>query len=671
MRKSLNAVFITLMILTALPALAENFTVKGDMASTIHYTLQHQITAGDAMRKLVLSFVVPESFDSPTYRQQISNFQIKFSPEAEETKTTATIRGNRVIEATWLTVPKVLDAVVSFDAQTNTGLSPIQSSAPFPPAPVRKDLKDFLQASEQVQTHDPAIRELSLKLTAGVKTQFDAVQKVVSWVVDHVRYVNPPVQYDALYALQTGKGNCQNYSHLTAALLRAVGVPVRIVNGVTMNQPFDVTWEKGTLTFKMGQGRHSWVEVWFPDLGWVPYDPQNMQFFISNRFVRIEVGVDNNETKNDGLVRWAQSSGARTRPTLQENIGGNFLSDSINVSALRQDYGPKNLLLGPSVLAQVKETTAPPAPMPLPIPAPVLPTPTPPAPEPVPAGPEPAPAPPIPAPPTPMPPPIPAPAIPTPAPAPPAPEPVPAKPEPTPAPPISAPPIPAPPAPMPEPAPAPAIPTPTPPAPEPVPAKPEPSPLKVLTYDLPFVFGNLDFPEDVDFAFPRVTKAKGGDSFEMSRSFLVETAEFVTHSVTQYAQVVELAKPVKLQKIALALHNFGGDGHLWVDVFKDHEGQPGEILYTTQIIDLEDISTKPGYRWTSFSFVQEEEPVLKPGSYWIAMGFSGKPVVNWFYTYGKPVGPVYGTRYKSIFDKEWSGALNYEFNYKILGMTVE
>jgi hypothetical protein len=89
------------------------------------------------------------------------------------------------------------------------------------------------------------------------------------------------------------------------------------------------------------------------------------------------------------------------------------------------------------------------------------------------------------------------------------------------------------------------------------------------------------------------------------------------------------------------------------------------------MIALEEISSKPGYRWVTFNFRDKERPVMKPGAYWIALGFSGRPVVNWFYTYGKPVGPVYGTRYKSIFAKEWSGALNYEFNYKVEGMTVK
>ena len=591
MLKSLKAALIVSLLLAALPASAENFTVRGEMDSTIHYELQHQIVAGDSMRKLVMSFVEPSSFDSPTYSQKITNFKITFRPDAQEKKTLKDARGNKTIQATWTDVPKSIDAVVSFDAQTSTGLKAIDSVAPFPLASVPGNLKDYLQASEQVQTNDPAIGELSQKLTRGSKMQFEAVQKVVSYVVDHVRYVNPPPQYDALYALRTGRGNCQNYSHLTAALLRNAGVPVRIVNGVTMNQPFNVSWEKGTLTFKMGQGRHSWVEVWYPDLGWIPYDPQNMQFFISNRFVRIEVGVDNNETKNDGLVRWAQSAGARSKPTLQETIGGNFLSDATKVTAQRQAYGPKNLLLGPNVLARLE----------------------------VPAAPVPAPAP------------------------------------PSPVPPVLTSPVPAPPVPAPEP-------------PKPVPPM---KPPKAWEYRMPFVFGNLEYPENVDFAFPRETKAKGKDSFEMSRNFLVETSEYVTTNATQYAQVVELAKPVTIDQVGLALHKFGGEGWIWVDIFKDQDGKPGDILHTTQMISLEDISGKPGYRWVDFKFGDKEKPVLMPGAYWIALGFSGTPIMNWFYTYGKPVGPVYGTRYKSVFAQDWSGALNYEFNYRVVGMTVK
>jgi hypothetical protein len=565
MKNIFNAIAIFMLMVMTSPSFAENFTVKGDMVSTIHYELQHQITAGDDMKKLTLSFVIPQSFESPTYKQQITNFKMKFSPDAQDSKTTTDDRGNKIIVATWTDVPDKINAVISFDAKNLTGLKAFETQSPFPLSGVPDEMKVYLKETAQVQTNNAEIRQLALKLTKDVKTQFDAVQRVISWVVDNVHYVSPPVKYDALYSLQSGKGNCQNFSHLSAALLRGVGIPVRIINGVTLNQPFDIAWDKGTLTFKMGQGRHSWVEVWFPDLGWVPYDPQNMQFFVSNRFVRIEAGIDNNETKNDGLIRWVQASEARTKPKLQETIDANMLSDSVNVRGSRQAYGPKNLLLGPNVKAEFKKIEIVP-----------------------------------------------------------------------PSPPIV------------------------------IPEKEQ----KILRYTVPYLYGNLEFPEDVDFAFPRVTKNTGKDAFEMSRNFLVETAEYVTTKATQYAQVAVLKKPVKLKTVGLALHKFGGDGWLWVDIFKDEDGKPGAPLYTTKMVNLDQISLKPGYRWADFTF-EGEPPVLMPGSYWIALGFSGTPIINWFYTYGKPVGPVYGTRYKGVFEDDWSGALSYEFNYRLKGLTVK
>jgi transglutaminase-like putative cysteine protease len=51
---------------------------------------------------------------------------------------------------------------------------------------------------------------------------------------------------------------------LAAALMRAVGIPARIVNGVTLKKPFDVNVSGQILTLNMAEGRHSWIEVYFP-----------------------------------------------------------------------------------------------------------------------------------------------------------------------------------------------------------------------------------------------------------------------------------------------------------------------------------------------------------------------------------------------------------------------
>ncbi len=316
----------------------------------------------------------------------------------------------------------------------------------------------------------------------------------------------------------------------------------------------------------MGQGRHSWIEVWFEDLGWVPFDPQQTELFVSNRYVRVEIGIDNNETINDGLLRWSQIKGSSGKPRLQESISADFASDLVKIQGTRQQYGPKNLLLLPPVEATFTEIKVPPPP-----PPPVI---------------------------------------------------------------------------------------------------PEPERRK-LRFRVPFLFGNLEFPENVDFAFPRgPASTVGTDSFQMTRNFLVETAEYVTTKLIQYAQVFVLHKPVKLEKIGLALHKFGGDGQLWVELLEDSNGKPGNPISTSDFINLNKLSIKPGYRWVDFDF-RRDKPVLMPGSYWIALGFTGSPIVNWFYTYGKPVGPVEGTRYKGVYQADWSNALSYEFNYRVIGLTVE
>jgi len=563
-RSAIQILCAALLILAASTARAENVTVQGDMGSTIRYVLEEKVISGDGMRKIVMSFVIPQSFESPTYRQDISDFSLDLSPKPQDRQETTDARGNRIVTATWTDPPAAVDVKLSCNALNRTNLKLLETRTPFPLGKVEPGLEDYLKPTEQVQSDNPKIRLLAADLTKDVKTEFDAVQRVISWVVDHVRYVTPPVQYDALYSLGSGKGNCQNYSHLSAALLRSVGIPVRIINGITLDRAYDVTWERGVMTFKMGKGRHSWIEVWFPDLGWVPFDPQNTVLFVSNRFIRVEVGIDNNETKNDGLMRWSQVANARTKPTMRESVDASFLNDAVKVRGSRQAYGPKNLLLSPEVKAEFKQIIVEPPPPPPVIPEEVK---------------------------------------------------------------------------------------------------------KELRYDVPFLYGNLDYPENIDFAFPRVTK-KSGNQFEMARSFLVETAEYVTTKATQYAQVVVLQKPVKLQTVGLALHNFGGDGQLWVEIYRDNGGKPGAPLATSALVTLDQLSTKPGYRWADFNFTKDS-PILMPGSYWIALGFTGDPIVNWFYTYGKPVGPVEGTRYKGIFDEDWSGALAFEFNYRVAGLTTK
>lgn len=564
--KKLLYVAITVLFLQHTPLYGENITVEGDMSSQIRFEIQKNVTVVPGVKTMTLSFVSPPSFQSPTFNQVIRDFDIAFTPTPQDKKRYTDKRGNEIVSATWKNPTRAIDARLSFNISNRTTLKTLDTDASFPLPNIPDDVRYYLRPTEQVQSEDHRIKNRAQQLTKGLNTEFDAVQQILTWVVDNIRYVTPPKQYDALYSLESGRGNCQNYSHMAAALMRAVNIPVRIVNGITLKKGFDITRQGGVLTVKMGQGRHSWIEVWFPDLGWVPLDPQQTAMFVANRFIRVEVGIDNKETVNDGRLRWIQSAGSKGRPDTYETIGADFSDDRVNISGSQERYGPKNLLLCPNVKASFKKVAL---------------------------------------------------------------------------------------------------------------VKPPPPPtisddeLQKLRFTKPFTFGNLEFPENIDFAFPPAQAiAKGEGSFEKTRNFFVETAEYVTTKLTQYAQVFVLTKPIRLRHIAMALHKFGGEGQLWIDLYRDAGGKPGDIMAASDLLDLNTMSLRPGYRWTTFSF-EKDDIVLMPGSYWIGLGYTGSPIVNWYYTYGKPVGPTEGTRYKGVYESDWSGALSYEFNYRVTGLTVQ
>lgn len=544
----------------------ENYLLNGGQTSRIRYKMVQTVEPNPAIHKLYLSYVVPVTYQSPTYNQTIVAANFDYSPPPENKEEFLDKRGNKVIKVSWNKPATTIRTTISLTADNKTLLQPLKTTSSFPLVNVPADVQPYLTTTNQVPSADASIVAKAKELTAGSKTEFDAVQRILTWVIDHMNYVLTPPDYGAMYSFKTGKGNCQNYSHLASALMRAVGIPARIVNGITLKQPYTISMSDRNLTLKMAEGRHSWIEVYFPDLGWVPFDPQQTQLFVSNRFIRVEVGLDNEETAQDGLIRWTQTNTELASPQFEETIEADFVADNVSLTAKKENYGPAKLLLTPAVQATFQPLAVAKTPEPKPV--------------------------------------------------------------------IKA------------------------------------DQVAKLAYTKPFMFGNLDFPKNVDFLATRGPAQKAdANNFEMRKNFLVETAEYVTEQ-SQYAQAFVLTKPVAIRKIGLVLHKFGGSGFLWLELLKDDNGLPGATIATSDMVSVEQMKFMPGYDWVDFDF-GAESPKTMPGRYWISLGFSGRPVINWFYSYGKPVGPEDGTRYKTILDTNWSNSLAFEFNYRVLGFATE
>lgn len=85
-------------------------------------------------------------------------------------------------------------------------------------------------------------------------------------------------------ALAARRGVCQDFAHVTIALIRRMGIPCRYVSGYLFhNQQSDERSVDGA--------SHAWVEAWLPPLGWVGIDPTNKTLAM-DRHIRVAIGRD-------------------------------------------------------------------------------------------------------------------------------------------------------------------------------------------------------------------------------------------------------------------------------------------------------------------------------------------------------------------------------------------
>ncbi len=94
--------------------------------------------------------------------------------------------------------------------------------------------------------------------------------------------------------LEHGKGVCQDFTHLMIGMARALGIPARYVSGFI---------HPDAQRFRGYTQTHAWCELFFPDTGWLGFDPAN-RCAIGPNFVRVAVGRDFRDVSpNKGLYR--------------------------------------------------------------------------------------------------------------------------------------------------------------------------------------------------------------------------------------------------------------------------------------------------------------------------------------------------------------------------------
>lgn len=135
--------------------------------------------------------------------------------------------------------------------------------------------RSVLEAYLRLPPISPRVRALAVKLTARYQHPLEKARAICLFLQETFTYdldIPPfPEGKEVVdYFLFTQKrGYCEHFATSMAVLLRAVGIPTRLITGYSSGtyNPLTGFWEVRS------DDAHAWVEVLIPDLGWVPFDP--------------------------------------------------------------------------------------------------------------------------------------------------------------------------------------------------------------------------------------------------------------------------------------------------------------------------------------------------------------------------------------------------------------
>ena len=138
---------------------------------------------------------------------------------------------------------------------------------------MNEPLRDPAFADEQLRDSAYAqVYDLALQWTAGEETPYDAVKAIENRLQEDYRYAERVPTRDIPlhgFLFEERAGYCQQFSGAMALMLRMVGVPARVAAGFSPG-----SYNRDSKEYRVRDlDAHSWVEVYFTGIGWVPFDP--------------------------------------------------------------------------------------------------------------------------------------------------------------------------------------------------------------------------------------------------------------------------------------------------------------------------------------------------------------------------------------------------------------
>ena len=126
----------------------------------------------------------------------------------------------------------------------------------------------------QMPKLDPRIGQLARQVTTSANSNYKRAKAIENYLQTNFGYtLELPGTHEpdplARFLFERKKGHCEYFASSMTIMLRTLGIPARVVNGFRGGEYNDLT----SSYIVREKDAHSWVEAYFPEYGWITFDP--------------------------------------------------------------------------------------------------------------------------------------------------------------------------------------------------------------------------------------------------------------------------------------------------------------------------------------------------------------------------------------------------------------
>jgi len=253
---------------------------------TSYFNIETDISSSISIKELshntILEYIKAELFFFPYEDERQKVLEWNSIPEG--------IKKDSYIEYIWENPQDDISFSLKNELKTYHYMPKIKKKIPFP-IQVDESLSDYIQPTKHIDSDNDEIIIVASSLASGHDDLYDVVFTLAKWVLENINYslqtLTETVSQKASWVIENRYGVCDEITILFIAMCRSLGIPARYVGGLAYTNWNDLN----------DFGPHAWAEVYFPSVGWVPYDITYSEFgFIDGTHIKLKEYIDPEES---------------------------------------------------------------------------------------------------------------------------------------------------------------------------------------------------------------------------------------------------------------------------------------------------------------------------------------------------------------------------------------